>query len=62
MTKLLIQIDDEIRDMTEDELSDYQKIAAIQLAKEKLAADKATAKAALLIKLGITDDEAALLG
>jgi hypothetical protein len=35
--------------------------AATKAAEEKAAADKATAKAALLAKLGITEEEAALL-
>lgn len=53
------------RDMTEAEQTAHeawQKIAAAEAkAEDKIAADKATAKAALLIKLGITADEAALL-
>jgi hypothetical protein len=37
------------------------EIAKVEKAKESEAADKAAAKAALLAKLGITADEAALL-
>jgi hypothetical protein len=50
-----------VRDMTAEEI----KLAKLDLAQEaaylKAEADKATAKAALLDKLGITADEAALL-
>jgi hypothetical protein len=41
--------------------ADAAAYAATKTAEEKAAADKATAKAALLAKLGITADEAALL-
>ena len=53
------------RNMTEIEETVYLAIVADntkeQKAQDKIAADKAAAKAALLIKLGITADEAALL-
>jgi hypothetical protein len=53
------------RDMTEQELAAHeawQKVALAEAkAQAKLDADKAKAKAALLDKLGITADEAALL-
>ena len=53
------------RDMTEAEKSYYQlwlkDIELADKAQAKAKADKATAKAALLDKLGITADEAALL-
>ena len=49
------------RDFTETELA-AQKAAKIKEAAQlEIAAQKATAKAALLEKLGITDDEAKLL-
>ncbi len=41
--------------------ADAAAYAADKAAEEQAAADKATAKAALLTKLGITADEAALL-
>lgn len=41
--------------------ADTAAYAANKAAEEQTAADKATAKAALLTKLGITADEAALL-
>jgi len=49
------------REMTDDEFKAYEldQIAIAKLAKEKEA--KEAAKAALLTKLGITADEAALL-
>ena len=56
-----IQIDDEVRDATPAEIKVIEAEAAEVAAQAKAAADKATAKAALLAKLGITTDEAALL-
>jgi len=49
------------RDMDADELATYKAIQDDAKAQSKAKADKATAKAALLDKLGITADEAALL-
>jgi hypothetical protein len=49
------------REMTADELKDYQaSCAQAEAEKEKLEA-KAQAKAELLARLGITEDEAKLL-
>ena len=50
-----------IREMTPDEIAQYEldKESSIARAKEKL--DQATTKAALLARLGITADEAKLL-
>ena len=56
-----IQIDDEVRDATADEAAAIQSNETDKIAETKVAADKAAAKAALLDKLGITADEAALL-
>jgi hypothetical protein len=61
MTKPLIQIDDEIREMNAKEFSAYQENLAIEAEKEAAKIEKAAAKAALLERLGITADEAALL-
>ena len=55
------QVGDELVEMTAAEkklVTDYQTEMAN---KEQELADKAAAKAALLVKLGITADEAALL-
>ena len=49
------------RKMTETELLQYNEIQATALAQRKTEATKAAEKAALLAKLGITADEAALL-
>ena len=53
------------RDMTENEIKEYDAWKIIhakeKAAETKIAADKAAAKAALLDRLGITADEAALL-
>lgn len=49
------------RDMTETELAQLAADIETEKAEVKAAADKATAKAALLDRLGITADEAALL-
>ena len=56
-----IQIDDEVRDATPDEISviEAQRTEAIAEAEAKAAKDEA--KAALLDRLGITADEATLL-
>jgi hypothetical protein len=49
------------RDMTESELAQIELDKTADKATAKAKADKAKAKAALLDKLGITADEAALL-
>ena len=49
------------RDMTADELATNDAMLAENKARLKAEADKAKAKAALLDRLGITADEAALL-
>jgi hypothetical protein len=56
-----IQIDDEIREANADETAALDAQKAEAKAQAKAVADKATAKAALLDRLGITADEAALL-
>ena len=50
-----------VRDMNADELAQLEIDIAAAKIRAKTEADKAKAKAALLIKLGITADEAALL-
>ena len=50
-----------LRDMTSDEITNVEKIAASNLAKQDAEKAKETAKAALLAKLGISAEEAALL-
>ncbi len=50
-----------VRDMTEDEVTQYQIDKADREAKQAAAIAKDEAKAALLERLGITADEAALL-
>lgn len=61
MTKPLIQIDDEVREMTDEEIAAHQLIIDENEAKKADIAAKAKAKEALLERLGITADEAALL-
>jgi hypothetical protein len=56
-----IQIDDLIRDANEEETQQIAANIAAEKAQAKAAADKATAKQAVLDRLGITADEAALL-
>lgn len=56
-----IQIDNVVRDATTDETTALNAIQAEAKAEAKAKADKAKAKAALLEKLGISADEAALL-
>ena len=49
------------RDMTKDELAQYKIDQASAMAKSSEEEAKATAKTALLERLGITEEEAALL-
>lgn len=49
------------RDMTADELKQFNADKAIYEAKQAEAEAKATAKAALLARLGITEEEARIL-
>jgi hypothetical protein len=50
-----------IRDMNDAELLQWELNQKTAKAEEKAIATKAAEKAALLVKLGITDDEAKLL-
>lgn len=61
MTKPLIQIDNEVREMNDEEFAQYQITVADEANKLAKAEAKAQAKAALLDRLGITADEAELL-
>lgn len=67
MTKPLITIHDQAtdkvvtREMTDSEFAQYEKEQAENAAIKAEAEAKATAKAALLEKLGISEDEARLL-
>jgi len=61
MTKPLIQIDDEIREMNDNELKHHQSLMQAEKIKEAEQEAKAKSKAALLERLGITADEATLL-
>ena len=56
-----VQIDDLVRDATPEEIAEIEKVQAAKNEEEFLAAQKAVDKAALLDRLGITADEAALL-
>lgn len=61
MTKPKIQIDDEVRDMTDAEFKEYKANAAAELAKQnKIQAEaeaKEIAKAAILDRIGLSADE-----
>ncbi len=67
MTKKMISLTDAItgentvREMTDDELAYIAQMADEAAADQAAVAARATAKAALLERLGITADEAALL-
>jgi AmiR/NasT family two-component response regulator len=56
-----VQIDDIVRDATPEEIQAIEAQQAEATARLKELTEKATAKAALLERLGITADEAALL-
>lgn len=61
MSKPLIQIDDQIREMNATELAEYQSIVDETLKEQNQKKAKAIEKIALLERLGLTADEAALL-
>jgi len=56
-----VQIDDLVRDATADEIAKIESQRSEAQAEAKAKADKASAREALLDKLGITADEAQLL-
>ena len=56
-----VQIDDLVRDATPEEVEAIEAVQAETAAQAQALADKAEAKAALLERLGITGEEAALL-
>jgi hypothetical protein len=51
----------EIRDLTDVELTNLEKVKSENQLRQQSEATKATEKAAMLAKLGITQEEAALL-
>lgn len=57
----LVQIDDEVREATPEEIANIEAHQAETTAKAEAEEAKLTAKAALLERLGITEDEAKLL-
>lgn len=57
----LVQIDDEVREATPEEIANIEAHQAETTAKAEAEETKLTAKAALLERLGITEDEAKLL-
>ena len=65
MTKPLAQIDDEVREMTDDEFKIYKKTQADNLARKAEEEAKAEAKAsaqAKLAALGLTVEDLTALG
>jgi hypothetical protein len=56
-----VQIDDILRDATDEETAAIDAVKAADKAEAKAATDKATARQAVLDKLGLTADEAAAL-
>ncbi len=61
MPRPLIQIDDEVREMNDEEFAEHNARLAEIAAKDAEVQSKAEAKAALLNRLGMTAEEAALL-
>ena len=61
MTRPLIQIDDEIREMNDTEFAQYEASQAAYAARLAEAADKAAARQAVLDRLGLTEEEAQLI-
>jgi hypothetical protein len=56
-----VQIDDEVRDATAEEIAEIEAVKAEAKEKELEAEAKVEAKIALFDRLGITEDEAKLL-
>ena len=56
-----VQIDDLVRDATPEEIKSIEAAAAEAIKEQAKAEAKAAQKAALLDRLGITEDEAKLL-
>jgi len=61
MTKPLIQIGNEVREMTDDEHAQHKLDLAEWKAQREAQAAKAATRQAVLDKLGLTADEAAAL-
>jgi len=58
---ILIQIDELVREATPEEIQEIELRASEAIAQAEALAEKQAAKAALLERLGITAEEAALL-
>jgi len=58
---LKIQIGDLVRDMTDVEIAQVEADKVAYIEEQKMKADKATAKQAVIEKLGLTADEVAAL-
>ena len=61
ITKPTVQIGDEVREMTDDEFAQYQIDTEAEAVKAALVDQRNKDKIALLERLGITAEEAALL-
>jgi hypothetical protein len=57
MTRPLVQIGDEVREMNDAEFAQYEIDAADAIKAEAAKVKQATEKAALLARLGLTEDE-----
>ena len=61
MTKPMIQIGDEVREMTDAEHKQHLADEKVAVANAENVANQAAIRAAALTKLGLTDDEIAAL-
>ena len=61
MAKYEIQIGDQVREMTDEEIAQRKKDLAEFASQEQAALDRQTLKTATLAKLGLTADEVAAL-
>ena len=61
MAKYMIQIDDEVREATAEEVARIEEIHAEQEVREQAKIDRAKLKEQTLAKLGLTADEVAAL-
>jgi hypothetical protein len=56
-----VQIDDLVRNATPEEILEIKAKEELEIAEQKIATDKAAAKAAIAARLGLTADELATL-
>lgn len=61
MSKPMIQIDDLVREMTDEEFEQFQELANFEAEQQRLREEKQAMRLSLLERLGLTEDEAKIL-